>query len=110
MSKDNSDKLYTIKKSSLKRELGNGFAWIIRLYIKINHVTTIIFKKIFSGHKTMQKLLSSDAIVLFFNTILLAFIGNVFGGLIGQVTMIIAFLNILAFLVQIMGWVDKLEK
>ena len=106
----NPNDLIIVKKSDLKSALGKIFSFIYTYYIKLNSISMIIFKKIFSSSQTAQTLLSSDAIILFCNTLVFAFIGNFFQGLIGQIAFISCFLNICAFLFGKMGWVEKLNK
>jgi hypothetical protein len=99
--------LIVIKKSKFKELIGRFFAFIIKGYLEINKLSTI-WRVIFSSESRIRILLSSDAIVLFLNTLLFAFVGNFFRGLIGEVAIVVAFLNILAFLVIKMEWTDKL--
>ena len=101
--------LITIKKSRFKQLIGKFFKVIIKGYLEINKLSTI-WRIVFSSSSTAKKLLSDEAIILFLNTILFAFIGNIFRGLIGEIALIAAFLNILAFLVIKMQWTDKLLK
>lgn len=110
MTDPNQDNLIIVKKSDLESGIGKFFSLIYTYYLKLNSVSMIIFKKIFSSSQTAQTLLSSDAIVLFCNTLVFAFIGNLLGGLIEQIAFVACFLNILAFLVGKMGWIQKLEK
>lgn len=57
-----------------------------------------------------KKMLENEATRLFINTILFFIIGSIFGGLINQILFLIACLNILVFLIKILGWKDKLDK
>ena len=92
------ENLIVLKKSSLKKILGGIFAFIIKAYIKINKLSTLMWG------------VESDAIVLFLNTILFCFIAAVFRGLIAEILLVASFLNILAFLVIKMEWTQKLLK
>lgn len=98
-----------IKKSKIKQAIAKLFAIIIKGYVELNKLSTF-WKIVFSSSPTMQKILSSEGIVLFFNTLLFAFVAQIFRGLIGEVLFIASFLNILAFLVIKMGWYKKLTK
>lgn len=102
--------LIIIKKSKVKYALGVFFDLIIKIHLKITSITTAIYIKIFSSSKTMQDLVSNEAITLLLNTLLFAFIGNLFRGLIGEIAAIVCFFNILAFLINKMEWVEKLKK
>lgn len=106
----NEDNLITIKKSSIKDLLLKFFVAIIEGYIWLNKESTTFWRRLLSGHSTARKLIEDDAILLFFNTLLFAAIGIFLGGLIGNIMFNITFLNILAFLVVKMQWVQKLLK
>ena len=110
MTKDKNEDLIILKKSSLKKFVGKTFALLIKAYIALNKETTMFWRRLFSSHSRMRKLLESDAIVLFFNTVVFGLIGRLFEGLISQILFILVFLNIAAFLIITMGWVKKLLK
>lgn len=103
------EELIVVKKSRVKKAIARSFYFIIKVYLEINKLSTI-WRKVFNSSSTAQKLLSNDAIVLFANTLLFGFIANIFRGLIGEVLAVLAFSNILAFLVIKMGWYKKLKK
>lgn len=103
------DDLITVKKSKLKSNLSKLITVIYSLYLGLLKNTTFFWTKIFEKEGKLRILLEEPAIVLFFNTLLFAFIGNFFGGLIGQVALGACFLNILMFLFEKIGWVDKLK-
>lgn len=106
----NKDNLITIKKSSVKELLGKFFAAIIKGYIWLNRESTTFWRRLFSGENRLRMLVENDAILIFFNTVAFAAIGMFLGGLISEILFVITFLNILAFLVIKMEWVQKLLK
>ena len=108
MSED--ENLIVLKKSSLKKFIGRFFAFIIKAYIQINKETTVFWRRLFKSEGRIRTLLESDAIILFFNTILCSFIAAFFRGLIAEIFLVAYFLNILAFLIVKMEWTQKLLK
>ena len=98
-----------IKKSKIKQAIAKFFVLIIKGYLELNKLSTV-WRIVFNSSSTARKLLSNDAIVLFFNTVLFAFVAQIFRGLISEVLSVVAFLNILAFLVIKMEWAKKLLK
>ncbi len=96
------DDLITLKKSKLKSSLSKLITVIHNLYLGLLKNTTFFWTKIFEKESKLRILLEEPAIVLFFNTIL-------FGGLVGQVAIGACFLNILMFLFEKIGWINKLK-
>ena len=103
------DDLITLKKSKLKSSLSKLITVIHNLYLGLLKNTTFFWTKIFEKEGKLRILLEEPAIVLFFNTLLFAFVGNFFGGLVGQVAIGACFLNILMFLFEKIGWINKLK-
>lgn len=101
------DELIVIKKSKLNSLIKKTLNFTYNLYIRTLLSTTLIWTNVFEKDSRIKLLLRSDAIVLLLNTILFAFIGNIFRGLIGQVLLIVCCINILMFLFERMGWVGK---
>lgn len=107
---ERNEELIVLKKSSLKQFIGKFFKLIIKSYLALNKETTVFWRRLFSSEWRIRKLLESDAVVLLFNTILFCFIATVLRGLIANILLIVAFLNVLAFLLIKLEWVDKLLK
>jgi hypothetical protein len=103
------DILFTVTKSGVKKFLYKTFSFLYSYYIKFQINTTMIWTKLFNKEGRIRTLLESDALVLLFNTFLFTGVGNFFGGLIGQVSFILLFLNILLFLIGKLGWIEKLK-
>lgn len=110
MTNQNEEELITINKSDIKSFLSKVIAKLISYYIALNKETTLFWRRLFNGDSKIRILLESEAIVLFFNTVAMAIIGTIFGGLINQILSITALLNILTFLIIKMDWLDKLIK
>jgi hypothetical protein len=108
--KENNDDLIIIKRSKSKRLIGKILSKGYSYYLLLLKSTTLFWTKIFTNDSRIRLLLESDAIVLFFNTLLFAFVGRVFGGLIGRVLIIVCFCNIMLFLFHKMEWITKANK
>ena len=106
----NEDDLLTIKKSSVKEGLANFFAAIIKGYIWLNRESTTFWRKVLKEENRLRKLVENDATLILINTIAFFMIAGTFRGLIGEVMMVVTYLNLLAFLVIKMEWVQKLLK
>lgn len=103
------DTLIVINKSTVKEKLGNILGKSLEFYIDLNRELTLFWRRIFSKESRILILLENRYISLFFNILIFAFIGQFFGGLISQITMYGAFMNILTMMFQVMGWIDKLQ-
>lgn len=75
-------------------------AWLFAISRQTNNRITI----------AITKLLENTATTLFLNTLLFAFVGTIFGGLIERILFTLCFLNILLFCANILNWKDKLKK
>lgn len=102
------EELIIIRKSKLKRLAQKVIGRLYNIYIGTMRETTLFWRRVFSTESRIRFLLNSDAIVLFLNTLLFAFIGRVFGGTIGMILLNFCLINILLFLFNKMGWIDKL--
>lgn len=110
MTLENKDDLIVIKKSKLKEIAADYLTKAYYIWISFQATTTMFWTRLFSGDSRVRILLESPAIVLFFNTLLFAFIGNLFGGLVGQIALFLTFLNIFLFCVEKLEWIAKLKK
>ena len=104
------DELIVIKKSKVRSNLSKLINIIYTFYIDSLTELTLFWRRIFENDSRIRILLESPAIVLFFNTLLFAFVAQIFGGLIGQALFIGAFLNILMFLFDKMEWIEKINR
>lgn len=105
----NDENLIVIKKTTVKRKLGNILGKMLEFYIDLNIELTLFWRRLFSKESRILILLSNRYIALFFNILLFAFIGQFFGGLINQVMFYGAFFNIITMMFNVMGWIDKLQ-
>lgn len=94
------DDLISINKPKLKQASCDLFEKFLAFYLAINRTTTGFFAKMFDKNSKMYALLSSDSLSLILNAALLAFIGNIFGGFIGRIALILILLNIVCFLIN----------
>lgn len=106
MSEEN---LIVINKSTVKRKLGNILGKALDFYVDLNKELTLFWRRIFSKESRILILLDNTYIALFFNILIFAFIGQFFGGLISQIALYGAFMNILTMMFEVMGWIDKLK-
>lgn len=109
MTDNQDDILFTVKKSDIKKFLYKVLSFLYTYWVKFQSNTTMVWTKLFNKESRIKTLLESDALVLLFNTFLFAFVGNFFRGLIGEVSFVLMFLNILLFLINKLGWIEKLK-
>ena len=103
------DILFTVRKSEVKAFLYKTLCFLYTYWIKFQTNTTMVWTKLFNKDSRIRTLLESDVLVLLFNTLLLAGLGNLFGGLIGEICFIVMFLNIMLCLISKIGWIEKLK-
>jgi len=104
------ENLIVIKKSSAKKLIAKISLKLYDHYLKAQKELTMFWRKVFRSESRIMTLLNSPAIVLFFNTVLFGFVGRVFEGLISQMLLYAATINIFMFLFEKMGWIEKMRK
>lgn len=106
----NDEDLIIIKKTTAKKKIGKILVKMLTFYTDMNKELTLFWRRIFSKESVILKLLENQYIALFFNVLLFAFVGRVFGGTISIVLLWMTFFNILTMMFHVMGWIDKLNK
>lgn len=105
----NNEEVIVIKRSKVKELAAKALRFTFKIYEEVNKLT-LIWRFLIPGSNTFKMLLDDPAVAIFFNTVLIAIIGKIFGGLIGQVGLYIVLFNILGFLFMKMEWYEKLMK
>jgi len=109
VTQNNNEDAIVIKRSKLKELAAKGLRLTFKVYDEV-YKLTVVWRFLIPSSSTFRKLLDDPAVALFFNTVLLAFFGKLFGGLIGQIALYAVILNIFGFLFMKMEWYEKLIK
>lgn len=102
------DDLIVIKRSKVKKTIGQAVKTTYNLYLKVLRATSTFWIKLFIKNKRITPLLENEGIILFLNVVLFAFFGLFFGGVINQILFLLAASNILILCLKLLGILDKI--
>lgn len=103
------DNLIVIKRSRVKKAVGKFVKASYKNYLKFMKATTTFWLKLFAKeNKRYTQLLDNEYIVFALNIILLAGISLLFGGIINQLLLYFAIINIFIVCFKILGVLDKI--
>lgn len=125
------ENLIVIKKDTVKRKLGNILGKMLGFYIDFNREIALVWRRVLP--KTEEKIPLVDVFVgkasfflwlssfirilldhpitaLTISTLTAAGVAGVFQGRIGEILMYVIFFNLLTAMLQVMGWIDKLQE
>ncbi len=87
-----------MENKDLKNTIDGFLLKALAKYIALNHIVLNYFLKFFNKNSKVQSILNSNILTLLLNGAFLAFIGIIFGGLLGKIASTLLFLNIISAL------------